>query len=157
MKEFERMIVDNSKRIDALDSDLNSLKGEVGILKVDMTKISTTLDFQEERSKERFEALNTSQIKIAELIYEKDKRDEQRANEAMQYRHRREEMEAAASLEHKKWARSLITPQTVVLMLFILAALFGIRVADMSAISDMLGLSVPSEIESLKATKSPNE
>ena len=143
MKELERMIADNTKRIDSLDGDVNTLKVDVGDLKVDMTKITTTLEFQEERSKERFEALNTSQIKIADLIHEKDKRDEERAREVIDYRHRREEMETQANLDHRKWARSLVTPQTVILMLFILAAFFGVRLADMQALTSFVGIAAP--------------
>ncbi len=145
MKDFERMIVDNSKRIEALDGDVASLKIDVGAVKIDMGKIGTTLEFQESRSKERFESLTSRQTKMIEIMRDKEKRDEEYARESYQYRHRREELEANWEAERQKWFRSLITPQTIMIMLFILAAFLGIRLTDMQSISNFVGTTEPNE------------
>ena len=150
-KELERMIVDNSKRINTLDTGLTSLKNEVGTIKVNMTKISTTLDYQEVQSKERFESLNTTQLKMIDIMREKENRDDDRAREAIEYRHRREAFESEVEAERQKWVRSLITPQTIIILLFILAAFLGLRMSDMHAITGSLGLNPAKVIESGKA------
>jgi hypothetical protein len=139
VKELERMIVDNSKRIEALDGDITSLKTDVGSLKVDMSKIGTTLEFQETRSKERFEALTCTQNKMIDIMRDKEKRDDEYAHEARQYRQRREELEAKANIERQKWFRSLVTPQTIMIMLFIVAAFLGIRLTDIHTVSSFVG------------------
>ena len=145
------MIVDNSKRINTLDTGLTSLKNEVGTIKVNMTKISTTLDYQEVQSKERFESLNTTQLKMIDIMREKENRDDDRAREAIEYRHRREAFESEVEAERQKWVRSLITPQTIIILLFILAAFLGLRMSDMHAITGSLGLNPAKVIESGKA------
>ena len=43
----------------------------------------------------------------------------------------REKQEADANLQKQKWVQSLLTPQTLVIILVILAGIFGVKGLDM--------------------------
>ena len=133
MSELERQIDKHSMRMDAIES-------EMGDMKVEMGKISTTLEFQEDRSKERFEALNTAQIQMMDIMKAKEERDEARAREAREYRERREQFERETEIQRQNWVRSLFTPQTIIMGLIVIGSILGIRMVDMQGVSQAAGL-----------------
>lgn len=107
------------------------LEGEVSTLKVDVGKISVTLDQSEKRASDRHEATKTAQIEIKELLKRRIEVDEEREKDAREYRQEREKQERDAQLTRQKWAQSLLNPQTIVIILAILMGLFGIQAADL--------------------------
>ena len=107
------------------------LEGEVNQLKLDTSKLQLTLEHQEDRQKERFNTLCTSQIELKDIMKARVEADERRAAEARKYREEREKQEAQALLDKQKWLQSLLTPQTLVIILVILAGLFGVKGIDM--------------------------
>ena len=106
------------------------LEGEVGNLKVETGKLALTLDHQEDRQQERFKVLSTAQMDLKDIMRARAAADEKRADEARSYRAEREKQETAASLAKQKWIQSLLTPQTLVIILVIIAAAFGVKGMD---------------------------
>jgi hypothetical protein len=124
MTNVEDTVTIHGKRIASLESDVNTLK-------VDTSRLQLTLDHQDERQQERFNTLCTSQIELKDIMKARMESDDKRANEARKYRAEREKQEADASLQKQKWVQSLLTPQTLVIILVILAGLFGVKGLDM--------------------------
>ena len=126
---LEDKVKQNTARIISLESDVNQLK-------VDTSKLGLTLDHQDERQQERFNVLSTAQMELKDIMKARTEADEKRAEEARKYRVEREKQEADANLQKQKWVQSLLTPQTLVIILVILAGLFGVKGLDMvSALS----------------------
>jgi len=107
------------------------LEGEVSTLKVDVGKISVTLDQSEKRASDRHEATKTAQIEIKELLKRRIEVDEEREKDAREYRQEREKQEREAQLTRQKWAQSLLNPQTLIIILAVVLSLFGIQAADL--------------------------
>jgi len=124
MTNVEDTVTIHGKRIASLESDVNTLK-------VDTSRLQLTLDHQDERQQERFNTLCTSQIELKDIMKARMESDDKRANEARKYRAEREKQETQASLDKQKWVQSLLTPQTLVIILVILAGLFGVKGLDM--------------------------
>ncbi len=124
MTNVEDTVTIHGKRIASLESDVNTLK-------VDTSRLQLTLDHQDERQQERFNTLCTSQIELKDIMKARVEADEKRANESRKYRAEREKQETQASLDKQKWVQSLLTPQTLVIILVILAGLFGVKGLDM--------------------------
>mgnify|MGYP003112762020 FL=1 len=120
----EDKVRQNTARIIGLEGDVNQLK-------LDTSKLQLTLEHQEDRQKERFNTLCTSQIELKDIMKNRVEADERRAEEARKYRADREKQEADAQLQKQKWVQSLLTPQTLVVILVILAGLFGVKGIDM--------------------------
>ena len=72
---------EDRKRIIQLEHDVN-------VLKVDVGKISVTLEQSEKRACDRHEATKTAQIEIKELLKRRIEIDEERERDAREYRHR---------------------------------------------------------------------
>jgi len=90
-----------------------------------MGKISVTLKHNDERAKERFEALSTSALEIKDILKERDR-------ECREYRIRREELEQESDIARQKWIQSLFNPQTVWIILSIILAAVGMKSIDIS-------------------------
>tara|TARA_R110000823_G_scaffold73737_2_gene169611 strand:+ start:903 stop:1322 length:420 start_codon:yes stop_codon:yes gene_type:complete len=108
-----------------------SLEGDVNTLKVDTSKLQLTLEHQDERQQDRFNTLCTSQIELKDIMKARMEADEKRADESRKYRVEREKQESEVVLQKQKWVQSLLTPQTLVIILVILAGLFGVKGLDM--------------------------
>mgnify|MGYP003659600686 FL=1 len=131
MSNIEDSIVIHGNRI-------ASLEGDVNILKVDTSKLQLTLEHQEDRQKERFDTLCTSQIELKDIMKARAESDERRSDEARKYRAEREQQEVAVQLQKQKWVQSLLTPQTLVIILVILAGVFGVKGLEMMDTSQIV-------------------
>lgn len=120
-----------------------SLEGDVNILKVDTSKLQITLEYQEDRQKERFDTLCTSQIELKDIMKARAESDERRSDEARKYRAEREQQEVSVQLQKQKWVQSLLTPQTLVIILVILAGLFGVKGIDMMGATQIVAGDTP--------------
>ena len=121
---LEEKIKQNTARVISLETN-------VGKLQVETSKFQLIVDHQDERQQERFNTLCTQQIEMKEIMKSRALADEKRAAEARKYREDREKQEAQANLDKQKWIQSLLTPQTLVIILVILAGLFGVKGIDM--------------------------
>ena len=128
MDDIDQKLREDRKRIIALEND-------VGVLKVDVGKISVTLDQSEKRACDRHEATKTAQFEIKELLKRRIEIDEEREKDAREYRQEREKMEREATLNRQKWAQSLLNPQTLIIILAVVLSLFGIQLADLWALT----------------------
>ena len=135
MSTIEETVNIHGKRIASLESDVSGLK-------VDTSKLALTLDHQDERQQERFESLSTSQLELKDILKARASAEERRAEEARKYREERERQEAAAQLDKQKWIQSLLTPQTMILIIVVIAAIFGVKGLDLM---DTAGLPVAAE------------
>jgi Flp pilus assembly protein TadB len=135
MSTIEETVNIHGKRIASLESDVSGLK-------VDTSKLALTLDHQDERQQERFESLSTSQLELKDILKARASAEERRAEEARKYREERERQEAAAQLDKQKWIQSLLTPQTLILIIVVIAAIFGVKGLDLM---DTAGLPVAAE------------
>jgi len=125
----EDRVRQNTARVIALEKDVNKLQ-------VDTSNLQLTLEHQDERQQERFTTLCTSQIELKDIMKARMEADDNRAEEARKYRAEREKQEAEANLQKQKWVQSLLTPQTLVIILVILAGLFGVKGIDMMSTSE---------------------
>ena len=135
MSTIEETVNIHGKRIASLESDVSGLK-------VNTSKLALTLDHQDERQQERFESLSTSQLELKDILKARASAEERRAEEARKYREERERQEAAAQLDKQKWIQSLLTPQTMILIIVVIAAIFGVKGLDLM---DTAGLPVAAE------------
>jgi phosphopentomutase len=133
MTNLEDTVTIHGKRIASLESDVNTLK-------VDTSKLQLTLEHQDQRQQERFDTLCTAQIELKDIMKARVEAEERRAEEARKYRAEREKQEAAAQLDKQKWLQSLLTPQTMILIIVVLAAIFGVKGIDMM---DAASLALP--------------
>ena len=121
---IDQKLREDRKRIIALETDVGGLKVEVG-------KISVNLDQSEKRASERHEATKTAQFEIKTLLQRRIDIDEEREKDAREYRQEREKLEREHTLKSQQWKQSLVTPQTIIIVLAIVLGLFGIQAADL--------------------------
>lgn len=119
---------------EGIEKRLGHCEEKLITLEVDMQKLSLKLQHNEETDKRHFEALSTSQFEIKDMLKERAKMDEARAKEAREYRQRREEQEAAEKAAHNAWLRSLVNPQTLVIVIAVLASMLGLQAAELSTL-----------------------
>ena len=124
MSGIEDKVKQNTARVISLESDVGKLKVETG-------KFSLTLEHQDERQQERFKVLSTAQMDLKDIMKARVEAEEKRAEESRTYRLEREKQEVEADLAKQKWVQSLLTPQTLVIILVILASIFGVKGLDM--------------------------
>lgn len=124
MTNLEDTVTIQGKRIASLEGDVNTLK-------VDTSKLALKLDHQEERQKERFNTLCTSQIELKDIMKARVAAEEKRAEESRKYRAEREKQEAEAQLQKQKWLQSILTPQTIIMIIIVIASIFGVKGLDM--------------------------
>jgi tRNA(Ile)-lysidine synthase TilS/MesJ len=110
-------MVDSTKRIHVLESDVGDLKVEVG-------KIQVTLNQSEKLAEERHESNKTAQLEIKELIKHRIQMDQERTKQ-----------EAEARLGRQKILQNVLNPQTVLIILAIILGSVGISVSDIYALS----------------------
>jgi hypothetical protein len=130
MTNIEDTVVVHGKRIATLESDVSDLK-------VDTGKLSVTLSHQDERQQERFVALSTSQLELKDIMKARAASDEARAAEARKYREERERQEIEANRDKAKWVQSLLTPQTLILIIVVIAGIFGVKGLDLMETTGM--------------------
>ncbi len=123
MDSTDQKLRENRSRIIALEND-------VGALKVDVGKISVTLEQSEKRACDRHAATETAQFEIKDLLKRRIEIDEEREKDAREYRQEREKLEREAALSRQKWAQSLLNPQTLIIIIAVVLSLFGIQIAD---------------------------
>jgi|2_EtaG_2_1085320.scaffolds.fasta_scaffold16981_4 hypothetical protein len=126
-------------RLDHHGRRIQTLEGDVSTLKLDVSKIGLVLDHHADKAEERHGILSTQQTRMMDLLEEREK-------DARDYRIRREELEEEAKIAHRQWIKSLVNPQTIVIILAILAALFGTRVADIQQVAEILGSPIPQQV-----------
>jgi chromosome segregation ATPase len=114
-----------------IDKRLEHCEEKLQKLEVEMHKLALELEHNEDLAEQRFEALSTSQLEIKDLLKARAAFEEERAREAREYRLRREELEAAEQVAHKAWIRSLVNPQTIVIVAAILASMLGLQAAEL--------------------------
>ena len=122
MSDLQKAVADNTRRI--------------GELEVEMGRVSLTLAHNEDRAKERHEQLSTQQIRMMDLLEERDR-------QAREYRQKREEAEAAQALANRRWLMSLINPQTGWIILSILLALVGLKSFELDQVLEATSATTP--------------
>jgi len=126
-------------RLDQHGRRISNLEGDVSSLKIDVSKIGLVLDHHADKAEERHGILSTQQIRMMDLLEEREK-------DARDYRIRREELEEEAKIAHKQWIKSLVNPQTVVIILAIALSLFGTRLADVQQVAEIIGTPIPQQL-----------
>lgn len=127
---------------------ISSLEEDVSTLKLDVSKIGLVLDHHTEKAEERHDILSTQQIRMMDLLEEREK-------DARDYRIRREEIEEEAKRAHKQWIKSLVNPQTIVIILAVVLSLFGTRLVDVQQVAEMIGTPIPQRVLPLPAQPQP--
>ena len=133
---IEDRVRQNTARVIALEKDVSKLQ-------VDTSKLQLTLEHQDERQQERFNTLCTAQVELKEIMKARVDADERRAEEARKYRAEREKQEAEAELQKQRWVQSLLTPQTIIMILVLLAGLFGVKGIDMMSATSVIEPAAP--------------
>lgn len=133
----DNKIKENRSRIINLENDVGNLKVETG-------KISVNLEHGEKRACDRHEVTKTAQLEIKNILQRRVELDKEREEEARKYRESREQAEREANLSKQKWVRSLLNPQTLIIILAVLLSIFGIRIADVLEVAPGLVPSAPS-------------
>ena len=57
--------------------------------------------------------------------------DEKRAEESRKYRAEREKQETEVQLQKQQWLQSILTPQTIIMIIIVIASIFGVKGLDM--------------------------
>ena len=122
----------HGRRISILETDVNALK-------LDVSKIGIQIDVMGDRAEERHGILSTQQVRMMDLLEEREK-------DAREYRIRREELETEAQIAHNQWLKSLVNPQTIVIVIAIALSLFGTRMADIQQVASILGTPIPTQV-----------
>jgi hypothetical protein len=133
---IEDRVRQNTARVIALEKDVSKLQ-------VDTSKLQLTLEHQDERQQERFNTLCTAQVELKEIMKARVDADERRAEEARKYRAEREKQEAEVELQKQRWVQSLLTPQTIIMILVLLAGLFGVKGIDMMSAASIIEPAAP--------------
>ena len=128
---------EHGRRISTLETDVNTLK-------LDVSTISIHMKTMGDQAEERHGILSTQQVRMMDLLEEREK-------EAREYRIRREDLEAQADLAHKQWLKSLVNPQTIVIVVAIALSLMGTRVADIQQVAAMVGTPIQLQPQPLPA------
>ena len=123
---------EHGRRISTLETDVNTLK-------LDVSKIGIQIDVMGDRAEERHGILSTQQIRMMDLLEEREK-------DAREYRIRREELETKAQIAHRQWLKSLVNPQTIVIVVAIALSLFGTRMADIQQVAALIGTPIPAKL-----------
>ena len=118
--------------MDQHERRISTLESDVSALKLDVSKINFKLDAHAERAEQRHKDLSRPQLRIVDFL-------EGREREAKEYRERREQREKDEAAAHAQWVRSLINPQTIVIILGVLLSLMGTRIADVREVAEMVG------------------
>jgi hypothetical protein len=148
MGELESKVDRNSLRLETLEEDVNTLK-------IDVAKVHLTLEHSDFRAEERFKSLSTSQMEVKDIIKERMKSDSRRGEESRAYRVRREQLELQSNIDRQKWVRSLINPQTIFIIFAIVLSFFGMRIAEVSEIAEIVGIPMPAKIQQDSAPRAP--
>ena len=122
------------------DARIKTLETDVTALKVDVSTIGVQINTMEGLAKERHGILSTQQIRMMDLLEEREK-------DAREYRARREEIETKAQIAHQQWLKSLVNPQTIVIVIAIILSLFGTRVADIQQVASIMGTPIPTQFQ----------
>ena len=126
-------------KLDQHGRRISSLEEDVSTLKLDVSKIGLVLDHHADKAEERHGILSTQQIRMMDLLEEREK-------DARDYRIRREEIEEETKLAHRQWIKSLVNPQTIVIILAVVLSLFGTRLVDVQQVAEILGSPIPRQV-----------
>ena len=114
------------------ENRLSTLEADMIDVKVAVASIAVKLDASEVRAADRFAALSASSMEVKEILNLRDQ-------EAREYRDRREKIEHEASIEYKRWIRSLVNPQTIFIVLAIVMSMLGLRMNDIQVMASAIG------------------
>jgi len=115
---------------------ISSLEADIGDFKIELAQITVKLDASEARAFDRFNVLSTAQVEVKDILKARD-------DEAREYRRQRERQEYEANKDRQKWVRSLISPQTIMILFAVLLSMLGMRAADIQAMSELIGAPLP--------------
>ena len=124
LEEIKNKLREDRKRIITLEGDVGELKIEVG-------KVSVALEHSDRRAEERHAGVKTSQLQIKSLIQERIEMDRERERDAREYRQQRETLEREAAIARQRWAQSLLTPQTLIIILAVILSLMGVKAGEL--------------------------
>lgn len=116
LEEIKNKLREDRKRIITLEGDVNTLKVDVG-------KISVSLEHNEKLAKDRYDNLSTQQMRLINLF-------EERERDAREYRQSRETQEREALIERSKLIRNFVNPQTIAMVIAAALSMIGIRAGE---------------------------
>lgn len=128
--------------ISEIKGRLSAVEGKMQAIEIGQTTIAADLRAHTLRSDDRHEVLIGGQTATQAMVKELIERERAREEREEQHRREREAREHAASLESASWRRSLVSPQTVIIGLVILASAAGMRITEIPGVAAMLGLPV---------------
>jgi len=122
------------------ENRISNLEADMSDVKVAVASIAVKLDASEVRAADRFAALSTSSMEVKDILNLRDQ-------EAREYRDRREKIEHDAAVEHKRWLRSLVNPQTIFIVLAIVMSMLGLRMNDIQVMASAIGTPLKPPVE----------
>lgn len=128
MSDVNERVLQNTQRITMLESEINQVKLDCG-------KLMVTVEHESKSQTERYQNIATQTLELKDLIKERMRQDEEREREHREYREKREMAERAAQLNREQWLRSVLTPQTIVIIIAMILSLFGLRMADVAGLT----------------------
>ena len=124
------MMDDISRRVDRLETHVNTVQGEVNNMAIEMAKLNLSVSHLETSSSERFKAQRIHHTELKALMEQQRCELLRRDEEAKQYRLAREQREGTIEVSKQRWLQSIISPQTIIIILAIIAGMLGIRISD---------------------------
>tara|TARA_R110000824_G_scaffold201702_6_gene385859 strand:+ start:366 stop:740 length:375 start_codon:yes stop_codon:yes gene_type:complete len=120
------MMEDISWRVDRLETQVNSVQGEVNNMAIELAKLNLSVSHLETSSSERFKAQKIYHDELKTLLEQQRADLVRRDEESKSYRLAREDREASK----QRWLQSIISPQTIIIILAIIAGMLGVRISD---------------------------
>jgi len=117
---------DISWRVDRLETQVNSVQGEVNNMAIELAKLNLSVSHLETSSSERFKAQKIYHDELKTLLEQQRSDLVRRDEESKSYRLAREDREASK----QRWLQSIISPQTIIIILAIIAGMLGVRISD---------------------------
>ena len=124
------MMEDISRRVDRLETQVNSVQGEVNNMAIELAKLNLSVSHLETSSSERFKAQKIYHDELKTLLEQQRCELLRRDEESKSYRLAREQRESALQVTKQRWLQSVFSPQTIIIILAIIAGMLGIRISD---------------------------
>ena len=124
------MMEDISRRVDRLETQVNSVQGEVNNMAIELAKLNLSVSHLETSSSERFKAQKIYHDELKTLLEQQRCDLLRRDEESKSYRLAREERETDLEASKQRWLQSVFSPQTIIIILAIIAGMLGIRISE---------------------------
>jgi len=111
------MSEETHRRVDKLEKWVGTIQGEVNSVAVEMAKVNVTLQHMASSAKENESCQKIQHEELKDLLTAQLNQNHE------------------VQITRQKWLQGLISPQTVIIILAIVAGFMGVRLSDLPAVT----------------------